>query len=155
MGGFATGVAVVTTEYEGVACGMSVNSLTSVSLDPPLLLVCLMRDARTTEAVRGRGAFTINLLGCRQEPLADHFAARGGARFEGFALHRTPGGLPCIPGRLGRLDCALDTVHEGGDHLILVGRVMHCEPGDGIPLIFFRGRYHELGREGHEADWYW
>jgi flavin reductase (DIM6/NTAB) family NADH-FMN oxidoreductase RutF len=155
MGGFATGVAVVTTEYDGVPSGMSVNSLTSVSLDPPLLLVSLLRDARTTGAVRGRGAFAVSLLGRRQESVAGRFATRGGARFDGLHVHRTPGGLPCVPGSLGRLDCEVAEVHDGGDHVIVVGRVTHCEPGDGAPLVFFRGRYHELGDEGREVDWYW
>jgi flavin reductase (DIM6/NTAB) family NADH-FMN oxidoreductase RutF len=155
MGGFATGIAVVTTEHDGVPCGMSVNSLTSVSLVPPLLLVCLTRDARTTLAIRGRGAFAVNLLGRRQESISDRFAARGGARFDDLEVPRTPAGLPCIPGGLGRLDCVVEDIHEGGDHLIVVGRVVGCEFRDGTPLIFFRGRYHELGGEGREVDWYW
>jgi len=155
MAGFPTGVAIVTTEVDGEPHGMTVNSLTSVSLAPPLMLVCLTRGARTTAAVAKRKAFALHLLSRRQQALSNRFAGRGKAHFEGLDLEFDEGGLPVLPAGIGRLRCAVETTHAGGDHDIVVGRVLTCEPRDGTPLLFHRGRYHEIHGEGHEAPWLW
>lgn len=157
MGGFATGVAIVTTATDDELHGMTVNSLTSVSLDPPLLLVCLTRGSRTAEAVADRGAFVVNLLGRHQGALSDRFAKRGEDHFEGSDVDRNERGLPLLARGLGWLDCDVWQTYEGGDHVIVVGRVVACEAREGTPLVFFKGRYHELSASGREAqlDWYW
>jgi flavin reductase (DIM6/NTAB) family NADH-FMN oxidoreductase RutF len=155
MGAFATGVAIVTTEYAGEMHGMTVNSLTSVSLEPPQVLVCLTEDSRTARAVRRRGAFALHLLGHRQQMLSDRFAGRGEPHFNDLDVEVDEDGLPSLPGGIGRLRCVVSDLHEGGDHTIVVGRVSRCEPRDGTPLVFHRGRYHELHGEGHEAPWLW
>jgi flavin reductase (DIM6/NTAB) family NADH-FMN oxidoreductase RutF len=155
MGAFATGVAVVTTESDGRPQGMTVNSLTSVSLDPPLLLVCLTRGARTTEALLQRGLFAVNILSARQEEVSNRFARRGEDHFEGLPTVHNERGLPIIPKALATLECAVEEVHRGGDHEIVVGRVLQCSRDDRSPLLFFGGRYFELGAIGGSADWYW
>ena len=155
IGAFATGVAVITTESDGQPQGMTVNSLTSVSLDPPLLLVCLTRGARTTAALLQRGAFVVNVLSTRQEDVANRFARRGEDHFAGLPTVRNARGLPVIPKALATLDCAVEAVQPGGDHEIVVGRVLGCERDERTPLVFFSGRYFELGARGGPADWYW
>lgn len=155
MGGFATGVAVVTTQCDAVPHGMTVNSLTSVSLDPPLLLVCLTIGSRTAHAVQRRGAFVVNFLSERQEDLATRFARPGGDHFVGIALERTDLGLPALPRTLGRVECDVDAMHPAGDHIVVIGRVRSCAYRDGSPLVFYRGRYHRLLDTGHQARWYW
>lgn len=150
MGVFATGVAVVTTEADGVAQGMTVNSLTSLSLDPPLLLACLTRGSRTAEAVVRRGAFVVNLLTRAQRHLSDRFARPGHAHFEGLDVERTTSGLPALQGSGGRIECEVEAVHPGGDHVIVVGQAMACIASPASPLLFYRGRYHRLGTAGHD-----
>ncbi len=157
MGRFATGVAIVTTHVGDTSHGMTVNSLTSVSLQPPLLLVCLTRDSRTAVAVEERKAFVVNLLGTRQESLSDRFARRGEDHFEGLDVGLNARQLPVFERGLGWLDCDVTSIVDGGDHIIVVGEVIACEAREGTPLVFFRGRYHELvagGREAH-LEWYW
>ena len=156
MGRFATGVAVVTTKVGGKVHGMTVNSLTSVSLDPPLLLVCLHRDSRTAAAVTERGAFVVNLLSRRQEAISDRFARTGTDHFEGLDVELIDD-LPVIGKGLGHLVCEVDTTLPGGDHVIVVGRVVRCVPREDAPLVFYRGRYHDATAPGREAeiDWYW
>jgi flavin reductase (DIM6/NTAB) family NADH-FMN oxidoreductase RutF len=148
IGGFATGVSVITTEIDGIRHGMTANSLTSVSLDPLLLLVCFDRDSRTAQAALQRGAFLVNLLSEEQQDLADRFARAGADHFAGLELEPGYDGLPALPGGLGWLACEVDNVHSGGDHIIAVARVVSAEAREGEPLLFFRGRY---GRRRREA----
>lgn len=148
IGGFATGVSVITTEVDGVRHGMTANSLTSVSLDPLLLLVCFDRYSRTADAVLRRGAFLVNLLSEEQQELSDRFARAGDDHFAGLQLEPGYEGLPALPGGLGWLACEVEDVHSGGDHIIAVARVVAAEAREGEPLLFFRGRY---GRRRREA----
>lgn len=141
IGGFATGVSVITTEIDGSRHGMTANSLTSVSLDPLLLLVCFDRDSRTADAVLQRGAFLVNLLSEEQQELSDRFARAGDDHFVGLELESAYDDLPALPGGLGWLACELEDVHSGGDHIIAVARVVAAEAREGEPLLFFRGRY--------------
>jgi flavin reductase (DIM6/NTAB) family NADH-FMN oxidoreductase RutF len=155
LGAFSTGVAVVATETKRGLFGMTVNSLTSVSLKPPVLLVCLQEGARTTEAVAERRAFTVSILGQRQDAIANRFAQPGEDRFAGLDLHRTPSGLPFIPKSLALAECAVTETFNQGDHDIVLGRVVHCVTREGAPLVFFRSRYHDVVEQGRPANWYW
>jgi flavin reductase (DIM6/NTAB) family NADH-FMN oxidoreductase RutF len=157
MGGFATGVAIVTTRAADGNHGMTVNSLTSVSLEPPLLLVCLTRNSRTATAVAERGAFVVNLLSTPQATLSNAFAKRGVDHFEGANVRLNERDLPVIDRGLGWLDCDVRDVGDGGDHEIVVGEVVGCGAREGTPLVFFRGKYHELSPHAQDADleWYW
>lgn len=147
MGRFTTGVAVVTARSaSGVASGLTVNSLTSVSLDPPLLLVCLDVRSATLEAVRESGAFAVNLLGRESKDLAVRFArGRRATRFRGLDVRTEATGSPILEPALAWLDCRVDATHPGGDHAIVVGRVERSAARDGAPLLFFEGSFREDG----------
>jgi flavin reductase (DIM6/NTAB) family NADH-FMN oxidoreductase RutF len=158
MGGFATGVAIVTTEVDGRPHGMTINSLTSVSLDPTLLLVALNRPSRTASAIDRRGAFVVNLLGANQahvsntfaRPSADHFADRSV-----FSIGED--GMPLVVGAMAQLVCRTEQQHEAGDHTVVIGRVVRGRTAPRDPLIFYRGAYDTLSGSPQEAalGWYW
>jgi len=150
MGVFATGVAVITTEIDGMPQGMTVNSLTSLSVDPPLLLVCLTNGTRTAAAVITRGAFVVNVLTRNQRHLSDRFARPGTPHFEQLPTVLSHGGIPTLPGCAGHIECDVAAVHSGGDHLIVVGRVRACRAAPASPLLFYRGHYHRLAGPGHD-----
>lgn len=150
MGVFATGVAVITTEVDGVPQGMTVNSLTSLSTKPPKLLVCLTEGTRTANAVLERGAFVVNLLTRNQRDISDRFAKPGQEHFAGLPVDLTDDGLPALPGAGGRIECHVEAVHDGGDHHIVVGRVVACQAAPASPLVFYRGRYQRLAGPGHD-----
>ena len=146
MGHFATGVTVLTTEHEGRLHGMTANSVTSVSLDPLLILVCLMREARTALAIQQAKRFAVNILGEHQEDLSKRFARPGQDHFEGLELLEGPHGLPLLPGCLAYLACQVTELVQAGDHDVVFAEVDHCEvsANGGSPLLFFQGGYRKL-----------
>jgi flavin reductase (DIM6/NTAB) family NADH-FMN oxidoreductase RutF len=146
MGHFPTGVSVLTTLHEGVRHGMTANSLTSVSLDPVMILACLVRGARTALAIQNAGHFAVNILGDHQEEVSRRFAAPGQDHFEGLDVIQGHRGLPLLPGCLGYLVCSVDDVVQAGDHDIVLGKVEQCEASinGGSPLVFFQGGYRTL-----------
>jgi len=150
MGRFATGVAVITTELDGVPHGMTVNSLTSVSLEPPLLLVCFNHGARSGEAVTASGRFVVNILAKRHQALAMRFAARGADHFHGLELEYGEHNVPVVPNALAHLECEVDRVTEAGDHIVVLGAVVSTCTAPGEPLAFYTGRFADLGT--HEAE---
>jgi flavin reductase (DIM6/NTAB) family NADH-FMN oxidoreductase RutF len=159
IGCFTTGVAVVTTtDEDGVPQGMTVNSLTSVSLRPTLLLVCLARPSRTETAVQQRGAFVINILGDDQGRISDSFARRSKDVLADPALCGVSSeGLPIIKRAMSRFTCTTEHLYPGGDHTIVVGRVQKAEAQPRNPLIFFRGHYRALSDFERDTalEWYW
>lgn len=152
MGRFATGVAVITTEHDGVPHGMTVNSLTSVSLDPPLLLVCFNHGARSAEAVTAAGRFAVNILSSRQQPIAMRFARRGEDHFAGLGLEYDGHRVPVVPSALAHLDCDVERVVEAGDHTIVFGRVVDVCSREGDALGFHGGRFADVTPHGHEPE---
>jgi flavin reductase (DIM6/NTAB) family NADH-FMN oxidoreductase RutF len=144
MANFPTGVTVVTTEEDGVPHGMTANSVTSVSLDPVILLVCLRREARTAGAVQRRGRFAVNLLRDDQEALSRLFAEPGGDHFAGLETEQGPDGLPLLPGALAYVVCRVSSVVPAGDHDVVFGEVEDCRVNGGNPLLFFLGGYRRL-----------
>jgi len=152
MGRFATGVAVVTTSADGVPHGMTVNSLTSVSLEPPLLLVCLTTGARTTEAVTTAGKFTVNILSARQEHLAMRFAKRGADHFAGLAIVHGRHEVPIIPDAFAHLECRVERSFEAGDHIVVIGEVLDVWEREGEPLGFLGGKFSDIVARGHEPE---
>lgn len=155
MARFATGVAIITTAENGEPHGMTVNSLTSVSLDPPLLLVCFTRGARTADCAMASSQFAVNILGARQEQASNTFARRGQDHFDGLDLPTHSSGVPLLPGALAHLVCAVDQTMSGGDHIIMLGRVLDVAHRDGAPLLLFGGSYGDFADRGHVADfWY-
>lgn len=141
MGAFATGVAVVMANHNGHLHGMTVNSLTSVSLDPPLLLVCPRRGSTTGLAMKSSGSFVVNILDERQREIAARFVGDFANRFDGLDLGQSPCGFPVLANALAHFDCIVRNVYEGGDHDIVVGEVVSCTQRPGSPLLFYRGRF--------------
>ncbi|MFH8223967.1 flavin reductase family protein [Streptomyces sp. NPDC018057] len=156
MGRFATGVAVVTTRGpDGTPHGMTVNSLTSVSLEPPLLLVCLTTGARSTTAVTGAGRFAVNILSARQEHIALRFARRGEDHFDGLAVVHGRHQVPVIPDALVHLECEVERYLTAGDHVVVLGRALNVCERPGEPLGFFGGRFGDFTDRGHQpTHWF-
>ena len=146
MGHFPTGVSVLTTVHEGERHGMTANSLTSVSLDPVMILACLACGARTGLAIQKAGHFAVNLLAEHQEEMSRRFARPGQDHFDGLDVIEGHRGLPLLPGCLGYLVCSVDDVVQAGDHDIVLGKVEDCEANTngGSPLVFFQGGYRTL-----------
>lgn len=147
LGRFPTGVAVVTASGPDGPAGLTTNAFASLSLDPPLVLVCFDRTSRTLPVVRAAGRFAVNFLRSGQEDLARLFAGKV-AHPEKFAAvtHTEAHGVPVLDGALAWLACELEALHPGGDHEIGVGRVraLHHDPA-GEPLVFHGGRFRALG----------
>src|SRR6202035_1457208 len=150
IGHFATGVTVVTSvAADGEPVGTTANAVSSLSLDPPLILVCFDRASMTLEAVRGHGAFVVNVLAAPQQHLSANFARRGiAAAWSGVKHHRGPTGSPRIDGVLAALECTVENSLHGGDHEIVIGRVHDVEVSydDAAPLLHWRGSYLPPGR---------
>ena len=146
VGVFATGVTVVTTRGEEHAYGMTANAFSSVSLDPPLVLVCVIAGSEGSEHIQSNGCFAVNILHKEQEPLSRYFASRDRPRGrDAFreVPHRTGATRsPILEGAIGYLDCSLHADHEAGDHRIFIGEVLELgfDP-DGNPLVFHGGQY--------------
>ncbi|MBL8659914.1 MAG: flavin reductase family protein [Rhodospirillales bacterium] len=139
---FATGVCVVTSVGEdGAPAGMTISAFTSVSLDPPLVLFCLGR--KNDVLIRGArdGRLAINILAEDQEEVSEIFASQKSDKFAGVAYTLGESGCPTINGALAVLECAVAATHDGGDHLIVVGRVELLRVLGGKPLLRYRGRY--------------
>jgi flavin reductase (DIM6/NTAB) family NADH-FMN oxidoreductase RutF len=145
MGHFATGVAVVTgVDREGAPLGFTANAVSSVSLEPLLVLVAVDRGSASLPALLERGAFGISFLPASDEELARRFADRErNARFDGVSLRMGTTGVPLLAEALAWLDCSLWRTVEAGDHLVLFGEVLECgvERDDEPPLVFYQGRY--------------
>jgi flavin reductase (DIM6/NTAB) family NADH-FMN oxidoreductase RutF len=154
MGHFATGVTVITSvDADGRPAGTTANAVSSLSLNPPLVLVCFDRGSQTLEAIRGHGAFVVNVLAAPQRHLSVNFARRGFAAAWDGVRHR-PGstGSPRLHGVLASLECTVQNRLPGGDHEIVVGRVHEVElaESDAAPLLFWRGSYAALDTIGTE-----
>ncbi len=143
LGHWASGVAVVTTRTpDGRPCGLTANAISSLSLDPPLVLTCVERKADTHDCILSRRSFAINVLDNTGEAIARRFAAAGiDAKFEGLAFHDEVTGAPVLDDALAWVDCELHAQYDGGDHSIFVGRVVMGGARDADPLMYFRGGY--------------
>jgi flavin reductase (DIM6/NTAB) family NADH-FMN oxidoreductase RutF len=143
MGMFPTGVTVVAARNpNGTPLGLTVNSFTSVSLDPPMVLVCIDREASSHDRLVRSDSFAVSILSTVQAPVARTFAQEPSeSRFEGVGWATGPTGDPLMEGCAAWVACSLDAVHPAGDHSILVGRVQACGVGRGEALAFYRSRY--------------
>jgi flavin reductase (DIM6/NTAB) family NADH-FMN oxidoreductase RutF len=154
MGRFLTGVAVVTTKTGEELHGMTINSLTSISLKPPILMISLNFGTRTGEALLESGKFAISILGAKQESIARRFAVRGGERFDGGDFDLTDNGLPVISGALSQADCTVVNQYDIGDHQVFFGQVTSCRDRDGEGLAFNAGKFGSFKDFGHnELPW--
>ncbi|MCL2553830.1 MAG: flavin reductase family protein [Actinomycetia bacterium] len=153
-GHFTTGVTVVTAVADEGWIGATVNSFTSVSLDPALVLFCLRHDSRLLTAIRTCGQFAVSILAAGQGPVAMDFAAKGLPSFDGLACLTGATGAPVLRDGVGYLECKLADEYPGGDHRIVVGAVTAlgllgdgAAAGPGGPLTFYRGRLARLDKE--------
>ena len=148
---FATGVVVVTTHWGGKNYGMTVNSFTSVSLDPPLVLFCAAPRGHTPRAIEEAGVYGVSILSIHQMELCKRLAGMTAVeemdRFVGLDHTMSPAGVPWLTGCLGWLECRLEQTVEAGDHRLLLARVTHLERGCGDdPLLFFDGQWPTIQR---------
>lgn len=147
---FATGVTIVTSRGPGAKpVGTTASAVSSLSLEPPLLLVCLARTSNTLAALRGHGAFAVNVLASDQHELSGHFARSGSAANWRSVSHRAGSyGLPLLSGALASVECVLERCVDGGDHEIVIGhvRALDIAAGESEPLVHFRGSYAALAR---------
>jgi 3-hydroxy-9,10-secoandrosta-1,3,5(10)-triene-9,17-dione monooxygenase reductase component len=145
LSAYATGVTVVTAVGPGGPSGATANSVTSLSLEPPMMLACLDRGSRTLTSVRAQGRFGVNALAAGQGELARRFSGKHPEpdKWDGVEWSEREE-LPRLAGALVWVACELRDLIDGGDHLILTGNVIEAEAGDGEPLLFHRGDYRDL-----------
>jgi flavin reductase (DIM6/NTAB) family NADH-FMN oxidoreductase RutF len=144
MGHFVSGVTVVTTRSGREPVGLTVSAFCSLSLDPPLVLVCIEKSVRSHDAIREAGVFAVNILSSHQEQLSRRFASSTDDKFEGVGLREGFDEVPLLEGALTIVQCRVRDELEGGDHTIFVGEVTEVEIGQGEPLLYYRGGYREL-----------
>jgi flavin reductase (DIM6/NTAB) family NADH-FMN oxidoreductase RutF len=147
LGTFATGVTVVTgSTPKGVPVGVTVNSFASVSLDPPIILICLDNNTSCLKAFCEGERFAVNILSENQQDLSEEFAGLQEHKFKDRAFETWDSGCPILPGCLTNLECTRLNAFEGGDHLIVLGRVDRIEHADGRrPLLFYQSAYGRIG----------
>lgn len=146
LGSFATGVTVVTVMTAAGPIGMTVNSFASVSLDPPLVLWSAAKSSTRHGLFIEADHYAIHVLDADQDDLGARFT-RGGCGFEGLPWQENQESAPVIPGTLARFECSRHTLHEGGDHTIVVGRVLRAAHREGEPLCFSRGAFGRFARK--------
>jgi len=141
---WASGVSVVTTNHEGLLYGLTVSSFSSLSLDPPLVLICLHNENRMADMIRDSGGFAVSILGQDQQPASNYFARPGREPTSDFTEIDgawTPWAQPVVKGAVGHLVCHLHALIPQGDHTITIGRVVGARSGPGEPLLYFDRAY--------------
>lgn len=154
LGCFPTGVAIITTrDSDGTPVGLTCNSFSSVSLDPPLVQWSLRKNSRSLESFRRAGSFAINVLSSNQSEISSHFASASTDKFEGRDLDKD--GLPFVDGCIARFRCRTAAEYDVGDHILFIGEVLAFEHHEQEPLVFFRGAYKivaellaDIGKDG-------
>lgn len=151
IGRFLSGVTVITTTNGGVDFGTTASAVSSLSMDPPMLLVCLNKTSETQAAVLASGVFGVNILGEDQGQLAYRFAKKGAQKFDGVSVRRGEGGLPLLHDALAHIECRVTETVTGGTHTVFLGEVVQAAGRDGPPLTYFRGRFGRLESALEEA----
>ena len=143
LGGWATGVTIVTSRLGDRIHGMTVSAFTEVSLDPPLVLVCADKGSNTHPVIAEGKVFAVNILARDQDGLSNRFASKKDEdkRFDGLDYETGKTGAPLIAGAVASLDCRVVAVHDAGDHVIYIGEVQDLRVSDGEPLLYLRGSY--------------
>lgn len=144
MSRFASGVTVVTTELDGTPYGMTVASFASLSLHPPLVLICIEKSVKSHDAIAQSGVFGVSILSGAQSEISGRFASKSDDKFTGVNVSRRDLGVPLIDGAICSLECRVQDQLPGGDHTIFVGEVVSAEVGEDAPLVYFRSAYHAL-----------
>jgi flavin reductase (DIM6/NTAB) family NADH-FMN oxidoreductase RutF len=135
---------ITTRDQSGRPYGLTANAVTSLSLEPPLLLICVDRKAETFPHFFDSKIFVLNILAEDQEEISRRFAKTGGDKFTGVRYRIGRLDTPILEGTLGHVECRIIETLEGGDHVIHVGEVQEADAREGRPLLFFRGKYHHL-----------
>jgi flavin reductase (DIM6/NTAB) family NADH-FMN oxidoreductase RutF len=144
-GHFATGVTIISTcDADGQPTGLTASAFASVSLDPPLVLVCVSHKSQSFPALRDGGKFAVNVLRDSGEAVSRRFATTRLDKFDGVPYTLSPLGLPLLDDALAHVECVTVSAYSEGDHTIFVGRVEHARAGSGDPLLYFRGQYQRL-----------
>jgi flavin reductase (DIM6/NTAB) family NADH-FMN oxidoreductase RutF len=143
---FASGVTIVTTRHDDQRYGMTVASFASLSLRPPLVLVCIEKTVKTHDAIAASGAFAVNILAEDQVGISNRFASRIEDKFADIEAHDGLHGLPLIDGALTTLECRVTEQLPGGDHTIFVGEVLDAITSEGEPLVYFRSGYRAIAK---------
>ncbi|WP_271216860.1 flavin reductase family protein [Streptosporangium carneum] len=142
LSNFCSGVVIVTTVDDQGPTGMTCQSFSSLSLDPPLVLLCPGKGSTTWPRIAATGVFCVNILAEHQQADCWRFASKGADKFDGTSWHATPGGSPVLDGVIGYVDCRVEAVHDGGDHHIVVGRVLDLAvTSTARPLLYFRNSH--------------
>lgn len=141
LGQYPTGVTIVTACHQGQLLGMAVNSFAAVSLSPPLVLWSIRRESRSAQAFIEAGHFAVSILAQDQVEVSQAFGAAAPDRFDTVAWQPGLEGAPLVDGAIAHLECRTEAVHDGGDHHILVGRVLRQQRFEGAPLVFAQGQY--------------
>lgn len=142
LGQFCTGVTIITTIDDGVSVGFACQSFAALSLEPPLVLFCPTKTSRSWAAIERSGVFCVNVLAEEQQSTCARFGSRDPDKFAGIDWTESPLGSPILTGSLAHIDCTLETVHDGGDHWVVFGRVASLsEIREERPLLFYRGQY--------------
>jgi flavin reductase (DIM6/NTAB) family NADH-FMN oxidoreductase RutF len=148
IGCFATGITVITTiDRDGHPVGLTANSFTSLSLDPPMVLFCLDRKVASFDSFQKDSSFNVNILGADQEDISNRFAKSGSEKWNGFEFDPGHNSCPLLPGSIASFECRTVELFVGGDHVIVTGEVtsMVAAEGDPDPILYYRGRYMRLG----------
>lgn len=144
MGHFATGVTVVTAYHDGEIAGMTANAVTSLSLNPPLILVAVDKTAAMHGVLTASRHFALNILSDSQEQLSRRFALRGPKEVNDLTWKKAASGAPILADALAWLDCRLADMMPGGDHDIFIGEILAGDSREGLPLLYFCGKYRRL-----------
>jgi flavin reductase (DIM6/NTAB) family NADH-FMN oxidoreductase RutF len=145
MGHFATGVTIITTrDMAGKPFGLTANAFSSLSLDPPLVLICVDKKVDCYACFDQSRVFVVNILSEGQDQLSTRFATKGIEKFEGVAVRQGNLGVPLLEGAVAHIECTLTSTYEGGDHTIYVGEIQSVAASGDRPLLFFKGKYSRL-----------
>jgi flavin reductase (DIM6/NTAB) family NADH-FMN oxidoreductase RutF len=144
IGRFASGVTIITTAHEDTDFGTTASAVSSLSMEPPMLLVCMNRTSETAHAVLKAGRFVVNILHEGQADVARHFATKSPDKFHDLAVERGGEGMPLIDEALGRLECRVADTAQGGTHTVFLAHVEHAVATEGRPLAYYRGAFGRL-----------
>ena len=147
LGKFATGVTVVTCQGAKGPCGITANSFSSVSLEPPLVLWNIAKVSNSLQAYLDAEHFAVNVLGIGQIEISHHFAQSDHTRFNGIDYTLSEDGVPLLPDTVACFECRTHQIHDCGDHYIIIGEVKRYRSAAGEPLLFYGGEYHRHGEK--------
>lgn len=140
MGHFASGVTIISTRHEGIDYGLTASAVSSLSLDPPMLLICVNKASNTRNAIEASGVFAVNILQENQSEVARKFATSGSDKFTGLSVSYGELGVPLLNNILATIECRVVESVSGGTHTVFLAEVEAAQAREGMPLTYFRGR---------------